>query len=134
MKKLVWSLVLVAFAGFGLLQIVCAEDTAPAPAPKQHHEHKMPEMKTFSGTIKVDGDTIKLVADDGTYVLKSRDPKALDEYKAKDGQKVEIKGFSRDKDGVKTLFVFGAHAPRGEGHGKHGKKADKAAPAAPAAQ
>ena len=128
MKKAVWLVVLVAFAGFGLLQTVLADDTAPATAPK----HERPAPKTFSGTIKVDGDTIKLVADDGTYVLKSRDPKALDEYKAKDGQKVEIKGMSRDKDGVKTLYVFGAHGPRGEG--KHGKKGDKAAPAAPVTQ
>ena len=130
MKKIVWMLVLVAFTGFGLLQTVVAEDTAPATPPKQR-EHKWPEPKTFSGTIKVDGDTIKLVTDaDGALILKSN-PEALAEYKAKDGQKVEIKGHVREKDGVKMLF-FGKRGPRGEGHGKHGKKGDAAAPAEPA--
>ncbi len=119
MKKAVWLVVLVAFAGFGLLQTVLAQDTNTAP------KHARPEMKTFKGTIAVSGETKTLKTADGDYVLKSRDPKALEAYT--DGQKVEIKGFSRDKDGVKTLYVPG---PRGEG--KRGKKADK--PAAPATE
>jgi len=118
MKKAVLLAVLVAFAGFGLLQTVMAEDTAPAKAPK-HQQHARPEMKTYSGTVKVEGDTIKLVADDGTYTIRSRDTKVMDEYKAKDGQKVEIKGFAHEKDGVKTLFVMGARGPGG--HGGHKK-------------
>ncbi|MCX6998027.1 MAG: hypothetical protein NTV49_13315 [Kiritimatiellaeota bacterium] len=113
MKKAVWMLALAAFVGFGLLQAVVAEDTAPAAPAKQHVR---PEMKTFSGTIKVDGDTIKLMGTtDGDLVLKSR--AGLDAYKAKDGQKVEIKGFVREKDGAKTLYVAGER-----GAGGHGKK------------
>ena len=130
MKKMVWMLVLAAFTGFGLLQTVMAEDAAPAKAPK-HERGPRPELKSFSGTVKVDGDKVTLATADGDLVLASRNPKALEELKAKAGQTVEVKGFVREKDGVKVLHVPGMRGPRGEGRGKHqGPKAEGAAPAA----
>jgi hypothetical protein len=82
MKKVLWMLVLAAFVGLGVTQ--------SAMAGKAKGEKPPPVV--VNGTVKVDGETTKLVADDA-------------EYKAQDGRKVEVKGFVKEKDGKKILQV-----------------------------
>jgi len=94
MKKVLWMLVLAAFVGFGVTQSVMAK------------EGKHAKPVTVNGTIKVDGDNVCLVADDATYTL-TGNPKAVADYKAKDGQKVEVKGVVKEVDGKKELMVGG---------------------------
>ena len=106
MKKILWMLVLAAFIGFGATQGVMAK------GGKAKGEKPTPVV--VNGTVKVDGETIKLVADDGEYTLAG---KAAADYKAKDGQKVEVKGVVKEKDGAKTLMVLPAHAGKGKKKG-----------------
>lgn len=108
MKKVLWMLVLAAFVGFGATQVAVAKGKAKG---------EKPVPVTISGTVKVDGEMVKLVADDGEYCLGGA---GAAEYKAKDGQKVEVKGVVKEADGKKTLMVAGAHG------GKHGKKKEAA--------
>ena len=103
MKKVLWMLVAVAMLG---LNAIAKDASASGDKPA----HKPPV--TVSGTVKVDGDKVCVVADDGTYLVKSKDEKALADLKAKDGQKVELKGMVKEEGGAKTLFI------RGAGHGK----------------
>ena len=109
MKKVLWMLVAVAMLG---LSAVAKDASATGDKPA----HKPPV--TVSGTVKVDGDKVCVVADDGTYMVKSKDEKALADLKAKDGQKVELKGMVKEEGGAKTLFIRGA--------GGHGKKKEAA--------
>ncbi len=112
MKKVLWMLVAVAVLGFSVSAMAKDKGGDKGKAPT-----------TVNGTIKVDGEKITIAADDGTtYVLKSKNEKALAEFKAKDGQKLEVKGRVTDEGGTKTLMIGG-------GKGEHGKKKD-AAPAA----
>jgi hypothetical protein len=102
MKKVLWMLVLAAFVGCGVAQSVAAADNTNTSSSAMSKG----ESKTISGTIKVDGSVIKLVADDGEYILKGK----TGDYKSKDGQKVEITGVVKEnKKGVKTLVVGGGH-------------------------
>ena len=105
MKKVLWMLVLAAFVGFGVTQ------SAVAREKKAKGEKPLPVA--VNGTIKVDGDNVTLVADDATYTLAGNATVVAD-YKAKDGQKVEVKGIVKEKDGKKELIVGG--------HGGHKKK------------
>ena len=112
MKKVLWMLVAVAMLGCGA-GVMAKEKAAGGDKGKA--------PTTVNGTIKVDGEKITIAADDGTtYVLKSKNEKALAEIKAKDGQKMELKGKVSDEGGTKTLTLAA---------GKGGKKKDGAAPA-----
>ncbi len=113
MKKVLWMLVAVAMLGFGASAMAKEKggDKGPKPTPV-----------TVSGTVKVDGDIVKIIADDKTeYILAKQNAET---YKAKDGEKVtDLKGMCKEtKDGKKMLMIGGGH----------GKKKD-AAGAAPAA-
>jgi len=115
MRKLLWMLVAVAMLGGGV-SVWAKDKTASGDKGKA--------PTTVNGTIKVDGEKITIAADDGTtYVLKSKNEKALAEIKAKDGQKLELKGKVTDEDGTKTLTIVS----------KGGKKKDAGATPAPAA-
>lgn len=113
MKKVLWMLVAVAMLGLTAM----AKDATTGDKPA----HKPPVA--VSGTVKVDGDNVTIVAADCTYIVKSKNEKALADLKAKDGQKVDLKGMVKDEDGKKTLFIGGGH----------GKKKDAGATPAPAA-
>ncbi|TAN39166.1 MAG: hypothetical protein EPN23_00125 [Verrucomicrobia bacterium] len=106
MKKVLWMLVLAAFVGFGATQGVMAKE--------KKAKGEKPVMVTINGTVKVAGDDVTIVADDATYTL-AGNPTAVADYKAKDGQKVEVKGIVKEKDGKKELIV-------GAGKGGHKKK------------
>ena len=80
----------------------------PTSTPASSHVH--PEVKSLAGIINVDGDNVKLVTDDGVYVLKCRNSMTLDEYKGQVGQNVVIKGMIRDRDGVKSLYISRIHS------------------------
>lgn len=112
MKKVLWMLVAVAVLGFGVSTMAKEKAAGGDKGPK-------PMPVTVSGTVKVDGETVKIVAEDKTeYILVG---KAATDYKAKDGEKVtDLKGMCKEgKDGKKMLMVGG---------GAKGKKKD--APAA----
>ena len=115
MKKVLWMLVAVAMLGFGAM----AKDQA---AGGDKPAHKPPV--TVSGIVKVDGDTITITADDAdktVYTVKSRNPKALEDLKAKDGQKAEVKGMVKEDGGKKTLFIGGGHGKKKEATGDAAK-------------
>jgi hypothetical protein len=108
MRKLLWMLVAVAMLGGGV-SAWAKDKTASGDKSK---------ATTVNGLIKVDGDKITIAADDGvTYLLKSKNDKALAEIKAQDGQKLELKGKVTDEDGTKTLTIVS----------KGGKKKDAGA-------
>jgi hypothetical protein len=113
MKKVLWMLVAVAMLGLNAM--------AAGDKPAGDKGHKPPV--TINGTVKVDGDNVCIVADDGTYTVKSKSDKAIADLKAKDGQKVEVKGWVKEDDGKKILNLAGGH----------GKKKDAGATPAPAA-
>jgi len=109
MKRLLWMLVAVAVLGFGV-STLAKDKTAGGEKGKV----------TINGTLKVDGEKLTLAGDDGTtYVLKSKSEKTLADLKAKDGQKIELKGKVTEEDGTKTLTIAG----------KGGGKKKDAAPA-----
>jgi hypothetical protein len=114
MKKVLWMLVAVAMLG------MCSVAKAQAAAGDKP-AHKAPV--TVNGTVKVDGDNVCIVADDGTYTVKSKSDKAIADLKAKDGQKVTVKGWVKEDGGKKILNLAGGH----------GKKKDAGATPAPAA-
>ena len=107
MKKVLWMLVVAAFVGFGATQSVVAKEKGAHTPPV-----------TVNGTVKVSGDDVTIVADDATYIVKSHNEKAVADLKAKDGQKVEVKGIVKEEDGKKELML----APAGGGKGKGKKK------------
>lgn len=102
MKKVLWMLVAVAMLGLNAM----AKD-ATATGDKGH---KPPV--TVNGTVKVDGDNVTIVADDGTYTVKSKSDKAVADLKAKDGQKVEVKGWVKEDGGKKILNLVGGHGKK----------------------
>jgi len=114
MKKVLWMLVAVAMLGLNAM----AKDATTGDKPAGDKGHK--PAVTVNGTVKVDGDNVCIVAEDGTYTVKSKSDKAIADLKAKDGQKVEVKGWVKEDGGKKILNLAG-------GHGK--KKDAGAAPA-----
>ena len=97
MKQALWMLVIVAV-------FVCGAGAWAKDKPTGGDKGKA--LTTINGTLKVDGENITVAADDGaTYVLKSKNDKALAEIKAKDGQKLELKGKVTEQDGTKTLTL-----------------------------
>jgi hypothetical protein len=94
MKKILWLLMALAVLGGGVL----AKEPAAGGGKGR--------TATINGTLKVAGGKITVTADDGaTYLLKSGDEKALATLKAKDGQRLELKGKAADEDGTKTLTL-----------------------------
>ncbi len=111
MKKVMWMLVAVMMLGCTVG--VMAKDKTTGDKGKA-------AQTTVNGTIKVDGEKLTIASDDGTtYVVKSKNDKALADVKAKDGQKMELKGKVSDEGGTKTLTLA---ATKGGG-----KKKDAAA-------
>lgn len=109
MRKFLWMLLAVALLGVGASAV--AKDK-----PASGDKGKAPT--TVNGLIKVDGEKITIAADDGvTYLLKCKNDKVLAEIKAKEGQKLELKGKVTDEDGTKTLTIVS----------KGGKKKDAGA-------
>jgi len=97
MKKVLWLLVAVTV-------FTCGAGAWAKDKPTGGDKGKA--LTTINGMIKVDGEKITVAADDGTtYVLKSKNEAALAEIKAKDGQKLELKGKVTEEDGTKTLTV-----------------------------
>ncbi|MCX7008010.1 MAG: hypothetical protein NTY53_12315 [Kiritimatiellaeota bacterium] len=115
MKKVLWMLVAVAMLGFGV-------STMAKDKPAGGDKGAKPTPVTVSGTVKVDGDVVKIVTEDKTEYILAKS--CADAYKAKDGEKVtDLKGMCKEgKDGKKMLMIGG-------GHGKK-KDAGAAAPAA----
>jgi len=112
MKKVLWMLVAVAVLGFGVSTMAKDKTTGSSKATPV----------TVTGTVKVDGDVVKIIADDKTeYTLTT---KSAADYKSKDGEKVtDLKGMCKEgKDGKKMLMIGGGH-----------KKKDAGAAPAPAA-
>ena len=110
MKKVMWMLVAVMLLGC-TVGVMAKDKTATGDKGK---------VTTVNGTIKVDGDKVTIAGDDGTtYVVKSKNDKALADVKAKDGQKLELKGKVSDDAGTKTLTIAATKAG--------GKKKDAAA-------
>jgi len=111
MKKVLWMLVAVAVLGFGVSTM--AKDKAPGG-----DKGAKPTPVTVTGTVKVDGDVVKIVTEDKTeYILVG---KAATDYKAKDGEKVtDLKGQCKEgKDGKKMLMIGGGHGKKKEGGDK----------------
>ena len=105
MKKVLWMLVAVAVLGCGVS--VMAKDKAATG-----DKGAKPTPVTVSGTVKVDGDVVKIVADDKTeYILAKQ---SAETYKSKDGEKVtDLKGMCKEgKDGKKMLMIGGGHGKK----------------------
>ena len=112
MKKVLWMLVLSAFVAFGATNVMAKDDKGAKGSPV-----------TVTGTVKVDGDVVKIVTEDKTEYILSKH--CAETYKTKDGEKVtDLKGMCKEtKDGKKMLMIGG-------GKGDHHKKTDSgAAPA-----
>jgi len=114
MKKVLWMLVAVAVLGFGVSTMAKDKTTGDKGSKAT--------PVTVTGTVKVDGDTVKIITEDKTeYTLTT---KSAADYKSKDGEKVtDLKGMCKEgKDGKKMLMIGGGH-----------KKKDAGAAPAPAA-
>ena len=111
MKKVLWMLVAVAMLGFGANAMAKEKAAGGDKGAK-------PTPVTVSGTVKVDGDVVKIVTEDKTeYILAKSCAEA---YKAKDGEKVtDLKGMCKEgKDGKKMLMIGGGHGKKKEGGDK----------------
>jgi len=112
MKKVLWMLVAVAMLGFG------ASAMAKEKAAGGDKGGPKPTPVTVSGTVKVDGDIVKIVTEDKTeYILAKQNAET---YKSKDGEKVtDLKGLCKEgKDGKKMLMVGGGHGKKKAGGDK----------------
>jgi hypothetical protein len=105
MKKVLWMLVAVAVLGFSVSAMAKDKAAGGDKGPK-------PTPVTVTGTVKVDGEVVKIVTEDKTeYILAKPSAEA---YKAKDGEKVtDLKGMCKEgKDGKKMLMIGGGHGKK----------------------
>jgi hypothetical protein len=112
MKKVLWMLVAVAMLGCG------ASALAKEKAAGGDKAGPKPTPVTISGTVKVDGEAVKIITEDKTeYILAG---KTAADYKAKDGEKVtDLKGMCKEGKDGKKMFMTGGGA---KGKKKEGEK------------